>query len=36
MKGFFVYVLEFMLTFDKMQHTSPLMCTSLKSEGGAF
>ena len=31
MKGFheriFVYVLEFMLTFDKMQNASPLMCT---------
>ena len=22
----FAYVLEFMLTFDKMQNTSPLMC----------
>ena len=26
----FAYVLEFMLTFDKMQNTSPLMCTKLK------
>ena len=25
----FAYVLEFMLTFDKMQNTSPLMCTKL-------
>ena len=28
MKGIFVYVLEFMLTFDKMQNTSPLLCTN--------
>ena len=27
MKEMFAYVLEFMLTFDKMQNTSPLMCT---------
>ena len=27
MKEIFAYVLEFMLTFDKMQNTSPLMCT---------
>ena len=28
MKGIFVYVLEVMLTLDKMQNTSPLTCTS--------
>ena len=27
MKEMFAYVLEFMLTFDKMQNTNPLMCT---------
>ena len=32
----FVYVLEVMLTLDKMQNTSPLMCTSSKSEVRAF
>ena len=26
----FAYVLEFMLTFDKMQNTSPLMCTKFE------
>ena len=26
----FVYVLEFMLTFDKMQNTNPLMCTKFE------
>ena len=26
MKEIFVYVLEFMLTFDKIQNTNPLMC----------
>ena len=26
MKEIFAYVLEFMLTFDTMQNTSPLMC----------
>ena len=26
----FAYVLEFMLTFDKMQNTSPLMCTTFE------
>ena len=36
MKGIFVYVLEFMLTLDKMQNTSPLVCTSSKSEVRAF
>ena len=25
-KEMFAYVLEFMLTFDKLQNTSPLMC----------
>ena len=30
MKGIFVYVLEFMLAFDKMQNTSPLMCTKFE------
>ena len=30
MKGIFVNVLEFMLTFDKMQNTSPLMCTKFE------
>ena len=30
MKEIFAYVLEFMLTFDKMQNTSPLMCTKFK------
>ena len=29
MKENFAYVLEFMLTFDKKQNTSPLMCTKL-------
>ena len=28
-KDIFAYVLEFMLTFDKMQNTSPLMCIKL-------
>ena len=27
MKEIFAYVLEFMLTFDKMQNTNPLKCT---------
>ena len=30
MKYIFAYVLEFMLTFDKMQNTSPLMCTKFE------
>ena len=30
MKGIVVYVLEFILTFDKMQNTSPLMCTKFE------
>ena len=30
MKEIFVYVLEFMLTFDKMQNTSPLMFTKFE------
>ena len=33
MKCIFVYVLEFMLTLDKMQNISTLMCKSSKSEG---
>ena len=32
----FAYVLECMLTFDKMQNTSLLMCTKFESEDGAF
>ena len=36
MKGVFVYVLELMLTFDKMQINSTLMCRTSKSEGRAF
>ena len=27
MKEIFAYVLEFMLTFNKVQNVSPLMCT---------
>ena len=30
MKGIFVYVLELMLTLDKMQNASPLMCTKFE------
>ena len=30
MKEFFSYVLEFMITFDKMQNTIPLMCTNFE------
>ena len=30
MKESFAYVLEFMLTFDKMQNTNPLMCTKFE------
>ena len=30
MKEFFAYVLECMLTFDKLQNTSPLMCTKFE------
>ena len=30
MKEIFAYVLEFMLTFDKMQNTSPFMCTKFE------
>ena len=33
MKEIFAYVLEFMLTFDKMQNTSPLMFTKFESCG---
>ena len=33
MKQFLAYVLEFMLTFDKMQNTSPLMCTKFETWG---
>ena len=36
MKEFFVNVLEFMLTFDKMQNTNPLISQSLKSEDRVF
>ena len=36
MEGTFVYVLEFMLTLDKMQNISTLMCKISKSEDGAF
>ena len=30
MKEIFAYVLEFMLTFDKMENASPLMCTKFE------
>ena len=30
MKEIFAYVLEFMLSFDKMQNTNPLMCTKFE------
>ena len=30
MKEIFAYILEFMLTFHKMQNTSPLMCTKFE------
>ena len=30
MKETFAYVLEFMLTFDKMQNTNPLMSTKFE------
>ena len=30
---FFAYVLEYMLTFDKIQNTSPLMCTKFEIGG---
>ena len=30
------YVLEFMLTIDKVQNTSPLMCTKFRSEDREF
>ena len=33
MKENFAYVLEFMFTFDKMQTTSPLMCTKFEILG---
>ena len=33
MKEIFAYVLEFMLTFNKMKYTSPLMCTKFKIWG---
>ena len=33
MKGIFAYVLEFMLTFDKMQNTNPLMCIKFEILG---
>ena len=33
MKEFFAYVLECVLTFNKMQNTSPLMCTKLEIWG---
>ena len=39
MEGIFVYVLEYMLTLvslDKMQNNSILICKSSKSEGRAF
>ena len=39
MEGIFVYVLEYMLTLvslDKMQNISALMCKCSKSEGRAF
>ena len=39
MEGTFVYVLEYMLTLvslDKMQNISILICKSSKSEGRAF
>ena len=30
MKGIFIYVLEFMLSLDKMQNNSTLMCKKLE------
>ena len=30
MKEIFAYVLQFMLTIDKMQNTNPLMCTEFE------
>ena len=33
MKEIFAYGLEFMLTFDKMQNTNPLMCTKFEVWG---
>ena len=33
MKGFFVYALEFMLSFDKMQNTRPVMFPKFDSRG---
>ena len=32
----FAFVLEDVLTFDKMQNTGPLMRTNIESEDGAF
>ena len=34
MKGICVHVLEFMLTFDKMQNTNHLVCTKFEIWGG--
>ena len=36
MKGIFVYVQDYLLTFDKMQNISTLMCIRSKSEGRVF
>ena len=33
MQEVFAYVLQFMLTFDKMQNTNPLMCTEFEIWG---
>ena len=33
MKGIFAYVLEFMLTLDKMQNITTLMCKKLEIRG---
>ena len=33
MKAIFAYVLEFMLTFDKMQNTTSFMCTKFEIWG---
>ena len=33
MKEIFAYVLEFMLTYNKMQNTNPLMCTKFEIWG---
>ena len=33
MEETFAYVLEFILTFDKMQNTNPFICTKFETRG---